>query len=253
MLHPQQPDESKNSSAKEYLESPFQFEFIQTRPPAQLNKAMIFHKIRLQLDLEGIKFLLIVYGNGGRCSGGIIGINRTITNPIVGEKVTFLKTAEETNGRQTVVEVDLMPNANGTPMHYHESITETFTVIQGELVLEVDKKQVLLKKGETVSVKTNINHRFFNPTRQFIKFEVVLSPASAKFEQGLRIAYGLACDGECNGQGLPRKLSHLAILFDMGESRLPGIMSMIMPFLNKLAAKARKNGVEEQVVAKYCQ
>jgi quercetin dioxygenase-like cupin family protein len=104
--------------------------------------------------------------------------NRTIVNPLVGDRVTFLETAEETGGAHTLVEVELTADAKGTPLHYHTIITETFTVVNGELGLQLAKKPLLLKKGETASVPPQMNHRFYNPSGKPVAFQVRLSPGS---------------------------------------------------------------------------
>jgi hypothetical protein len=81
---------------------------------------------------------------------------------------------------------------------------------------------------------------------------IELNPASEGFENGIKIAYGLARDGQCNAKGLPKRLDHMALLMDLGEGRVPGLLSLVMPLMRVLARKARARGEEKELVDKYC-
>ncbi len=67
------------------------------------------------------------------------------------------------------------------------------------------------------------------------------------------IAYGLARDGKCNKNSIPKDIKHTALLFDMSGGRIPGIMSLIMPLLRRIANRARKKGLETELIEKYCE
>ena len=43
--------------------------------------------------------------------------NRTYENPSIGDKITFIKTSEETNGEYTLIKVELKPGGSNSP-HY---------------------------------------------------------------------------------------------------------------------------------------
>lgn len=87
-------------------------------------------------------------------------MNRTITNPVLKETVTFVKTADETNEAVSDLTITLAPGG-GNPLHYHTTYTERFTAIEGELNLELkNKKIVRLKPGESFLVKKRQVHRF---------------------------------------------------------------------------------------------
>lgn len=61
------------------------------------------------------------------------GLPRTIKNPLDGERVTFLATAEETGGEYVRVRNEVSAGAQGPPMHYHLAYIETFEVVEGTL------------------------------------------------------------------------------------------------------------------------
>jgi hypothetical protein len=97
----------------------------------------------------------------------------------------------------------------------------------------------------------NVNHLFRNRSGKPCKFRVELRPASRGFEQSLQISYGLANDGLCKSNGFPKDKLALAWLFDISESNLPGWMSIFEFILRRQASKARKKGIDRQLLEKY--
>lgn len=85
-----------------------------------------------------------------------------------------------------------------------------------------------------------------------MKFTVELRPGHAGFENSLKIAYGLAKDGLTNNKSIPKSLSHLAVLADIGGTVPGGIFSKLMPLLRWQAGRARKKGIEKMLIEKYC-
>jgi mannose-6-phosphate isomerase-like protein (cupin superfamily) len=177
---------------------------------------------------------------------------RTIENPLIGDKVTFIETGAETSGKYTLVEVELAAKG-GNGVHYHKNYSETFKVLDGELGVQVGKKNLILKEGEEYTVAPMVLHRFFNPSdsKQAL-FSVKLEPASSGFEKSLQIAYGLARDNKTNSKGIPKNMVDLGLLFKLSETNLPGFFSIIEPILYKLASRARKNGREKELIDTYC-
>lgn len=178
---------------------------------------------------------------------------RTISNPYVGDKVTFLETTEETNGSHVTVLVELAPGGkNG--MHYHTTFTEHFEVVEGELGLRVGKEFLFLGRGGTANVPLHIHHLFFNPSGEHpVTFKVTISPAR-QFEACLRVAYGLATDGKVNKNGIPTKLSHLAVLAVLGETYLTFLPHRLQVWLYRfLDKRARKNGAFKELEPYYKQ
>lgn len=181
-----------------------------------------------------------------------IKMKRTITNPILKDSVTFVRTAAETNGAVSELEITLMPGG-GNPLHYHTSYAETFTAIEGELGLELkNKRKVYLRPGDFYVVKAREVHRFFNDTDKAIRFRNEVHPGHTGFENTLRILYGLAADGLYNKKNIPKNFTHLAVCGIMSDMRLPGLMSLATPLLKITAARAKQNGEEELLIKKYC-
>ncbi|MGN6509979.1 MAG: cupin domain-containing protein [Chitinophaga sp.] len=177
---------------------------------------------------------------------------RTISNPFIGDRVTFLETTEETGGSHVTVLVELQPGGkNG--LHYHTTFTEHFEVVEGELGIRAGKEFLFLRRGDTADVPLHMRHLFFNPSAQHpVTFKVTISPAR-QFEACLRIAYGLAADGRVNKKGMPR-LKYLAVLAALGETYLTflphGLQVRLYGFLAK---RARKNGTLKELEPYYKQ
>ncbi len=111
---------------------------------------------------------------------------RRIYNPVQKDYVTFLKTAEETNGEYTLVEVELA-SKGGVGIYYHKTYSEKFDCLESELKVKAGKKVYVLSSGQTITAEPLVNHRFFNTSETMCKFRVELRPASRGFEQSLHI------------------------------------------------------------------
>jgi len=76
---------------------------------------------------------------------------RTFNNPAINDSATFLKTSAETDGRYTLMEIEL-GKSNGPPLHYHNAFSEKFEVKEGVLYLQVGKNKRTLNVGDSVMV-----------------------------------------------------------------------------------------------------
>jgi len=175
---------------------------------------------------------------------------RTIYNPIQKDSVLFIETFTESNGKHTLVEVD-MAAGGGNGLHYHKTLFERFECLEGELKVQTGKTIHTLKQGDVVTAEPFVIHRFFNDSDKPCKFRVLISPGSRGFEETLQIAYGIARDGIVNKKGMPAKLSHLAVLLDLSETNLPGWQSIIGKVLKWVSRRAEKRGVTAALRKKY--
>jgi quercetin dioxygenase-like cupin family protein len=175
---------------------------------------------------------------------------RRFYNPVQKDAATLLESSDETNGERTLGEVELAPGG-GNPVHFHRAFTERFVVLEGSIRVRLGKTSRVLTAGQTVVVQPGVLHCFANPTDRPARFLVELRPGHTGFEQAIQIAYGLAADGKTTAKGMPKNLYHLAVIFVMADSNVPGIMSLLTPLLRFLAARARKNGIEQELIQKY--
>lgn len=180
--------------------------------------------------------------------------NRTITNPVIKDKITFIKTAKDTNGELTWLSIELAPNG-GNDLHYHDKFEETFIAINGTLGVTFEGEEMTLQAGESVTVPINSVHRFYNPNAHPIQFEVKITPASRNLEEFLQIMYGLARDGKTNKKSIPTNLYHIGAISLLGETFPPKktLLHRMSFFFNWLGKRAKKNGELEKLRLKYVQ
>ena len=177
---------------------------------------------------------------------------RTVENPIIKDKATFLETAAETDGKFTLIQVELAPKG-GNGLHYHKTFDETFTVLEGTLGIQVGKQTTYLKQGESATAPAGQSHRFFNPSDvETVVFNVLLQPSHPGFETTIQVAYGLASDGLTTSTGVPKSLYHMALILEWSDTNLPGIFSWLEPVMKWLAKRAVKKGIDKELTDRYC-
>jgi mannose-6-phosphate isomerase-like protein (cupin superfamily) len=173
---------------------------------------------------------------------------RTIENPLTGEQVTFLATAEETNGEYARIRNETAAGAPGVVMHYHLAYTEAFKVLEGRLDVCVGTKEnhLVLKEGESVFVPLSTAHRFWNSSTEPVIFEVEIRPAR-NFEKALRAQFGLAEDGKTNDKAIPKNIFELALIYELSESYIVGMPLFLQKgIFGALARIARWRGYDPE-------
>jgi quercetin dioxygenase-like cupin family protein len=80
---------------------------------------------------------------------------------VMGESVSYLATAEDTNGAFTISEIGTAPNG-GPPPHTHLHQDEFFYVIEGDHEFLIGDKVELLHPGDACSIPAGVVHRFSN-------------------------------------------------------------------------------------------
>lgn len=178
-------------------------------------------------------------------------MQRTIINPLYKDTITFLETAAESKGKHTLLKATLMPGGSNPP-HYHTAFAETFMALKGVLGLQLRNRSVLLQPGERYTVQKGEIHNFFNPGNEAILFHIVFKPGHEGMEHTLRIGYGLAADGLTNKKGMPKNLYTAALIMEMSNSYPAGILSLLRPLLSWLARRAKKRGLDKQLIERYC-
>ena len=173
---------------------------------------------------------------------------RTIENPIAGERVTFLATAEETNGEYVRIRNEASAGAQGTVMHYHLAYTEAFKVLKGRLDMCVgtEENHLVLGEGQSAFVPLSTAHRFWNSSTEPVIFEVEIRPAR-NFEKAIRAHFGLVEDGKTNEKAIPKNLFELALIYELSESYIVGMPLFLQKgIFGALARIARWRGYDPE-------
>lgn len=180
-------------------------------------------------------------------------MNRTIHNPVLGDTVTFVITAEESHGAITELEATVMPGGSNPP-HFHRTYDEIFTMLEGSLRLESPKGvQTDLHPGQQYVVKSGQVHSFSNISNTPARIRTQIIPGNEGFENSLRILYGLASDGlYLRHRKAPRSFSCLAVCLSISDTCLAGPLSCLNRTFRIVAMFARWRGVEKQLLLTYC-
>lgn len=175
---------------------------------------------------------------------------RVFVNPVYKDKVTILKSSEETGGLYSLGELEVSPGG-GNQLHTHTAFDETFTAVRGVLGVAVKDEKLFLLPGDSYTVPKHTPHHFFNITNETVVCQVKFTPGHEGFEKGIAIAYGLAAEGKTNKKGIPKNLMYLALIIKLTDTSPIGLLKMLNPVFSWLAKKAKKNGMEDALLKKY--
>ncbi|MEM9777588.1 MAG: cupin domain-containing protein [Chloroflexota bacterium] len=144
-----------------------------------------------------------------------VNVDDEFINGVTGERYAFKATAASTGGAYVAFENFAPGGLQGPPSHLHPKQTETFTVLEGQLMLTVEGKSIPLGAGESVTVPIGVAHTFNNVWGEDVLFQVRLEPAldSEEFFAGI-----IKISNE-SGRAKP-SLRQLAKLIYDQESRL---------------------------------
>ncbi len=174
----------------------------------------------------------------------------TIRDQNTGETVTFLETAAATGGNRAVMRIDLAP---GTVVGLHaHPIEETFELIDGDVGLEVDGRQVDLNAGP-ITVPGGHIHGLRNGSSRPAAVRVTGTPG-AEAEFGLRVKFQLSRDGyiPVPGGGPPKRPLLGAVVIHRGGLYFPPLPRIFFrPLIAVLAALGRWRGEERFLLDQY--
>jgi quercetin dioxygenase-like cupin family protein len=136
-----------------------------------------------------------------------------IENPVTGERITFLKTTQETNGELLRYEWVLPPGFT-IPEHFHPHQEERHEVLSGTLRGRVGGQERAYAEGERVVGPAGVPHAWRNPSsEEELRIISELRPPLV-FETLMETSFGLARDGKTTKQGIPKNPLQLAVLVD---------------------------------------
>lgn len=100
---------------------------------------------------------------------------------------TFKVTGKDTHGHFGIFEFTLEPESGGSSYHVHREMIEIFYVIEGEVELTLDGRQVTAEPGTFMVVPENTPHAFANPGSLQSKLLIMFCPdrTREKYFEGL--------------------------------------------------------------------
>jgi mannose-6-phosphate isomerase-like protein (cupin superfamily) len=139
--------------------------------------------------------------------------NQIIEHPVLGNRIKFLNTAEETKGEFLKYEGTAKVGALPPPEHFHPAQTETFYILDGEAKFKVDGKVVMAKGGEILSVPPNVRHTFQQTGTKELLMQVEFRPAF-RTEFFLETFFAVGHKGKAGKSGLPKNFLQFAAMMN---------------------------------------
>ncbi|MGB3437635.1 MAG: cupin domain-containing protein [Actinophytocola sp.] len=126
-------------------------------------------------------------------------------NPACGERVVIRVGNDVTNGERILWDLYLEPGGAVVGEHYHPSIEERFTLLEGKLGVRLaGRTQIVDRIGASVLAPANTPHYWWNASDEPARILVEVRGASERFEQMVfRQLFSLAQDGSTNAEGMP--------------------------------------------------
>ncbi|WP_260682033.1 cupin domain-containing protein [Alkalicoccobacillus porphyridii] len=126
--------------------------------------------------------------------------------------------------------------------HWHPHLVETFTVQEGTMKLIIDKKEMLLHAGETLTIEPNQTHQFWNIGEQALIVQHKIQPPG-KHGDMFRLIHKLETEGKLTSKGIPKNPLWLGLAWECIDGYLVGPPPLIQrTLLGGLAALARLRG-----------
>jgi quercetin dioxygenase-like cupin family protein len=135
----------------------------------------------------------------------MIKTGNVIENPITGERIEFLQTAEDTGGTLLQLMLTVKPGGFVAAPHIHPKQEERFMVKSGTIRLQVDEEEQLLSAGQEGRVPPGMTHVWWNGGADELKALVEFRPA-LRTQDTLSTIFALARDGKTNKMGVPNLL-----------------------------------------------
>jgi mannose-6-phosphate isomerase-like protein (cupin superfamily) len=141
----------------------------------------------------------------------------TIVNPVTGERITWIETAQTTAGELLAFDLYIAPGAAVAVEHRHVRQEERFRVNSGTIALEAKGERQEVGEGMEVAVAAGVPHRWWNEGTEEAIVRVELRPA-LDTETFFETFFGLGRDGKTNSKGIPGILQIAVAFRELGDS-----------------------------------
>jgi mannose-6-phosphate isomerase-like protein (cupin superfamily) len=148
---------------------------------------------------------------------------QTLENPISGERITFLTTTQNSDGRRWEADL-LIPPYQGKVKgaHFHPTFAESFEILAGTARYSLDGREAEAKAGEVIVVPAGTPH--IHPwsvsaetlhLRQRLQLDKPDFDTLHKIEFFAEAIFGLAQSGQVDKEGMPHPLHFAQIAKEM--------------------------------------
>lgn len=132
-----------------------------------------------------------------------------LENPVSGERITFRRTAADTDGELLAIDLELRPDGHVPGLHVHPLQEERFEVVSGTMRFKLGRKKIVAQAGDVVVVPAGARHKFANAGGEPAHARVEIRPA-LRMEQLFETTVALAEEGCTTRKGMPKPL-HLSL------------------------------------------
>ncbi len=170
-----------------------------------------------------------------------------LDNPISGERITFRKTAADTDGDLLAIDLELSPDGHVPGAHVHPMQEERFEVVEGTMKFRRGMRTITARAGDMVVVPPGTVHRFENAGDAPAHVRVEVQPA-LRMEELFETAVELAREGRTTASGMPYPLELALFMreFD-AEVRAPFVpAAAVRAVMAPLAWLARRRDLDSR-------
>lgn len=96
---------------------------------------------------------------------------------VVGEPTLVKVSARDSDGALAMFHLTAPP-MSGPPLHVHSREDETFYVLDGELVFEIDGRRETVGRGGSVFLPRGVTHRYQNLTAEDARLLIIVTPGA---------------------------------------------------------------------------
>ena len=125
-----------------------------------------------------------------------------IENTVTGERITFVRTSEQTGGALAELDLQLSPRAFLAAEHIHRSQEEKFQVLEGHVLLRRGGEETVSGPDETVTVPAGVPHSWAPHGDAGARVRITFTPG-AGIEDFFDEFFRLAREGRVNSKGMP--------------------------------------------------
>lgn len=131
----------------------------------------------------------------------------------------------------------IMPHKDGPPLHEHCEQDEVFTVIEGELFVQVRDRKITLKAGESVTFLKHTPHTYANHSNEICIFKYKLTPGG-DFTKMMRAIEELGRRKKLKRIGEPKTMIYLAAVISKYDHHVrsvnpPHFLMKMMGYLSR--------------------
>ncbi len=128
-----------------------------------------------------------------------------------GSSFEVIESRADSGGARMEFEITMAPDAMRPPRHTHPDQQESWTVVDGELSVQVEDDWRVLGPGETLTIPPDTVHTLKNRSRETVRFRDVHVPA-LDFQEYIEDLDRLSTSGKLSARMTPRTLVYGAMV-----------------------------------------